>query len=82
MALEPIIDPGIEPLYCVAHLLGGIVICDNCKCEALFVSDAPNYSNQRYYDQASVAYHQGWIVLSDHVRVLCPTCASRNGGAI
>ena len=76
------IDPKVERHFIVTDLLCGIAICQGCKCEPVYTSEAPELSDKHRYDQAVAMQAAGWVVLADNISLLCPECGARRFGAI
>lgn len=76
MAQDFAVDPAVQQHFMVTDLLCGLIFCDTCKREPAYQSHAPELSDKRRYDQAVAMQREGWIVLSDGIRVLCPECAA------
>lgn len=78
------VDPNVEPYFVVTFILGSCVCCEECNRDAAYTSEHPEYSDENYYDQAIVMHRDGWLLLAEDFRVLCPSCAAlrRQGAAI
>jgi hypothetical protein len=70
------IDPAVARHFIVTDVLCGLVFCNLCKREPLFVSAAPELSDRHRYDQALAMFREGWELLSGGLEVLCPECAA------
>jgi hypothetical protein len=77
MAMEIHIDPNVKPFYEVSFILCSLVFCSDCKCEVLFKSSHPQYSDGFYYDQAIAMQREGWKLLPVEYEVICAKCASK-----
>ena|ERR1051326_1985358 len=73
------IDPLVEPYFDVSFVLGTFVFCARCRCEAVYTSPHPQFTDENYYDQAIAMKEQGWVITeSDPLDVLCPKCAKES----
>ena len=73
------IDLAADPFWNFTFLLCGMVICYDCKAELPYVSDLPEESEERWYDQAQVMRKLGWVLRLRAFAAFCPDCAARRG---
>ena len=81
MAQDFAVDPAVEQHFIVTDLLCGLIFCDACRREPAYQSEAPEMLDKHRYDQAAAMQREGWVVLPDGIRVLCPQCAPRRSGS-
>jgi hypothetical protein len=76
MAQDFAVDPAVERHFIVTDLLCGLIFCDACEREPVYQSQAHDMSDRQRYDQAVAMQAEGWVVLADGIRVLCPECVA------